>query len=54
VIFDDPTLKSAVYSGLLDRNTPLDKQLYLFKVDGKVDYYWKDGVLHFRRDAGHN
>lgn len=54
VILDDPSLGAAIYSGLLDRNTPLEKQLYLFKVNGKVDYYWKDGRLHFRQDATRN
>lgn len=48
VVMDSRQTAGKRFSGELDRNKSLEKQLELFKNATELDYYFKDGVLHFR------
>ncbi|WP_298731562.1 FecR domain-containing protein [uncultured Chitinophaga sp.] len=48
VVMDSRQTAGKRFSGELDRNKSLEKQLELFKNATDLDYYFKDGVLHFR------
>jgi ferric-dicitrate binding protein FerR (iron transport regulator) len=48
VVMDSRQTAGKRFSGELDRNKPLEKQLELFKTATELDYYFQGGVLHFR------
>lgn len=48
VVMDSRQTAGKRFSGELDRNKSLEKQLELFKTATELDYYFQDGVLHFR------
>ncbi|WP_346319386.1 FecR domain-containing protein [Chitinophaga sp. YIM B06452] len=48
VVMDNPAIARRVFTGKLDRNKSLQQQLENFKETTDLEYYIKDGVLHFR------
>jgi len=47
VEMDNNRIAGILFSGVLDRKRPLEKQLVSFQAED-VQYYFKDGVLHFK------
>ncbi len=48
VVLDDPALGEKYFSGTLDRNRPLDKQLAKFVAASNMNFYFEGDVLHFK------
>lgn len=47
-VMDNQKIAVKRFTGQLERDKPLEKQLELFKKSTEMDYYIKDGKVHFR------
>ncbi|MRG47681.1 DUF4974 domain-containing protein [Chitinophaga sp. SYP-B3965] len=48
VVLDDASTAQSRFTGYIDRNRPIGEFLHEIKATADADYYYKDGVLHFR------
>ncbi|SIO41766.1 FecR family protein [Chitinophaga niabensis] len=48
VVLDDASTAQSRFTGYIDRKRPISEFLHEIKATTEADYYYKDGVLHFR------
>ena len=48
VVLDNTSSAQSRFTGYIDRNRPIAEFLHEIKATSDADYYYKDGVLHFR------